>query len=96
MGKFKQGESGNLAGRPKGVKNKSTDQLRQTLNEFIDKNISGLQSDFDKLQPVQRLQMLDKLLRHVLPAPMNELENLTDESLDKLIEKLRHERVNVN
>jgi len=62
-----KGQSGNRKGRTKGRANKSTDQLRQTLNDFIDKNISGLQSDFDKLQPVQRLQMLDKLLRHVLP-----------------------------
>jgi len=85
----KKGTVNNPKGRPKGTPNKSTDELRTLLQNFIDDNMETLQADFDKLEPKDRLNFIDRLLKHVLPAPLQELERLTDEQLDELITRLK-------
>ncbi|MFH1118213.1 MAG: hypothetical protein V1775_00210 [Bacteroidota bacterium] len=60
------------------------------LTEFIDKNFETLQRDFEAMaDPKDRLNFFERLLKHVLPAPLQELEKLTDEQLDLLIQKLK-------
>ncbi len=76
-------------GRKQGTINKSTDQLRNLLNVFIDTNMKTLQADYDKLEPKDRLNFINSLLRHVLPAPITEIERLTDQQLDELINRLK-------
>jgi len=85
----KKGTVNNPNGRPKGTPNKSTDELRTLLQNFIDDNMETLQADFDKLEPKDRLNFIDRLLKHVMPAPLQELERLTDEQLDELITRLK-------
>lgn len=79
----------NTKGRPKGSPNKSTDEVRAMLQAFIETNVEKLQSDFDKLEPKDRLSILERMLKHILPPPLNELEKLTDEQLDELITRLK-------
>ncbi len=79
----------NKTGRPKGKPNRTTDELRAMVQNFIDANIETLQADFDQLEAKDRLTFIDRLLKHVLPAPLQELERLTDEQLDELIERLK-------
>jgi polyhydroxyalkanoate synthesis regulator protein len=76
-------------GRKPGTVNKSTDELRNLLQSFIDTNMKTMQADYDKLEPKDRLTFINNLLRHVLPAPLQVLERLTDEQLDELIERLK-------
>lgn len=76
-------------GRKKGTPNRSTDELRNLLQSFINTNMETLQTDYDKLEPKDRLNFINSLLRHVLPAPLQELERLTDEQLDELINRLK-------
>ena len=76
-------------GRKQGTANRSTDELRNLLQSFIDTNMKTLQADYNKLEPKDRLNFINSLLRHVLPAPLQELERLTDEQLDELIERLK-------
>jgi len=46
--KYKQGQSGNLKGRPKGAKNKFTSNIKEMLlNAFNDKRVGG-QEEFIK------------------------------------------------
>lgn len=85
----KKGTVNNPNGRPKGKPNVSTDKLRTLLHEFIDNNMESLQENYDKLEPKDRLNFINSLLRHVLPQPLQELEKLTDEQLDLLIQKLK-------
>jgi hypothetical protein len=85
----KKGTVNNPNGRPKGKANRTTDELRSLLAEFIDKNMGSLQADFDKLEAKDRLNFIERLLKHILPSPMGELERLSDEQLDELINRLK-------
>jgi hypothetical protein len=85
----KKGKINNPNGRPKGKPNRSTDELRSLLQNFIDTNMETLQADYDSLEPKDRLNFIERLLKHILPAPLQELEKLTDEQLDILIQKLK-------
>lgn len=76
-------------GRKPGTVNRSTDELRSLLQSFIDENMETMQADYDALDSRDRLNFIERLLKHVLPAPLQELEKLTDEQLDLLIQKLK-------
>ena len=91
MTKFKKGHDPrrNTAGRPKGSQNKTSEDLRQMAVDFLAKNWNSVQSDFNKLAPVQKLNFIEKLLRLTVPAPINELERLSDEQINELINKLK-------
>ena len=94
MAKFKPGISGNPAGRPKGGRNRSTEQLRDVLRRFIDENIDSLQDEFKHLEPKEKFAAINQMLRHCMPPPMDELMRLSDEDLDRLIERLKQDRIN--
>lgn len=87
--KFEKGVSGNPKGRPKGTPNKTSDEIRNLIQDFIDKNMETLQADYEALEPKDRLNFIERLFKHVLPAPLQELERLTDEQLDELINRLK-------
>ncbi|MDD4384561.1 MAG: hypothetical protein PHD06_05215 [Bacteroidales bacterium] len=79
----------NRAGRPKGVPNRTTEDLRRTIHDFINDNIKQIQADFDQLAPKDRLNYLERLLCHVMPKPIISLEQLSDQDIDELIERLK-------
>lgn len=85
----KKGTINNPNGRPKGKPNKSTDELRTLLQSFIDTNMETLQADYDALEPKDRLNFIERLLKHILPAPLQELERLSDDQLNELINRLK-------
>jgi polyhydroxyalkanoate synthesis regulator protein len=79
----------NRSGRKAGVQNKTTNELRMLVQDFIEDNLHTLQKSFDKLEDKDKLNFIEKLLKHVLPTPLTELERLTDEQLDIFIHKLK-------
>lgn len=79
----------NYGGRPKGTVNKSVEQIRKSLKDFIANNIETIQADFEKLNSKDRLNFLERILKHVMPAPMHDLEKLTDDQLDELIKRIK-------
>ncbi len=81
----------NPEGRPKGSKNKTSEEIRSMVQSFVEANISKLQSEFDQLAPDKKLIFIDRMLSHVLPKPLNELEKLTDYDLDEIIKRLKNE-----
>lgn len=86
----------NLNGRPKGKSNKSADALRDKLRKFIEDNYWTIQQDFDQMPSKERLVFVERLLKHILPPPLQELDRLTDDQLDELIARLKngkHEHV---
>lgn len=67
MAKFKKGESGNVNGRPKGVPNKVTGDMRELAMQFTKDNWVTLQADFDLLKsPKDRLSFRLALLEFVM------------------------------
>lgn len=85
---FEPGQSGNPAGRPRGAKNKTSEEMRRTLREFIEVNIEDLQTQFDQLDPEKKFRVLDALMKYVLPPPVS-VDRLTPEQLEEILEQLK-------
>lgn len=64
---MKKGITNNPNGRPKGSLNKTTTEMREIITNFVSVNLTTLQTDFDQLEPKERLQFLEKLLGYTLP-----------------------------
>ena len=56
-----------VAGRTKGTPNKTTAELRQLVASIVEKNINKVNDDLAKMQPKDRVAMLEKLMAYVLP-----------------------------
>lgn len=94
MATFKPGESGNPEGRPKGTINKSSQQLRETISDFLLKNFDKIKEDFQDLKPRERSRLYCDLLRYGLPQLQAisldiELEKLSDSQLDLIFERIQ-------
>jgi predicted component of type VI protein secretion system len=91
---FKFGVSGNPDGRPKGATNKTSLQLRETINNFLETNFEKVVEDFAKLKPNERVKFYTDLLNYGLPKLQavqieNDFDSLTDDELDHIINKLK-------
>ncbi len=90
---LKKGQTNNPHGRPKGIPNKVTANLRGRINDFLNENWQNLQKDFDKMDPKDRLMFYEKLLQYGLPRLQStelktDFESFTDAQLDAIINKL--------
>jgi hypothetical protein len=71
-----KGRTNNANGRPTGSTNKNTKELRELLAGFIENNWSSIQTDFDKLEPKDRLHFFEKIMQYTIPK----MQNTTSES----------------
>ena len=63
----KKGYTNNPNGRPKGTPNKATTSMREFISELLDDNMEVIKSDLLKIDPAQRLSVLEKFLQYSLP-----------------------------
>jgi hypothetical protein len=64
---YTKGLSGNPNGRKKGVPNKITQDLRESLQTFLETNEANFQATFDQLEPKDKIRYYIDLLPFVVP-----------------------------
>jgi hypothetical protein len=62
-----QGHTNNPNGRPKGVPNRLTKELRSLLKDVIAGEIERLPEYFAELKPKERVELLAKILPYAMP-----------------------------
>lgn len=92
---FAKGISGNVNGRPIGSGNKDKVELRQYINNFLEKNFKQVTKDFYNLEPKDRIRLYIDLLQYGLPKLQainleTGFERLPDDQLDEIINRLRN------
>jgi len=80
-------------GRSKGTPNKTTAETKQLLQNVVSKQIEMLETTLNKLEPVDRVNALSKLLPYILPkqqdiAITNTNEFLSESERDRRIKEL--------
>ncbi len=90
-----KGYTNNPNGRPKGVPNKVTTDLRQWITNFLEENREQIQQDWKGLEPKDRIVLFEKLLKYALPTLQatsltTDFDKLTDEQLDTIIDNLKN------
>lgn len=90
---IKKGTVLNPNGRPKGVPNKATSDLRMKINAIVDKQIDSIERDLQSLEPMQRLQIVEKLISYCVPKLQAQsfeidFQNLSEQQLDFIISQL--------
>ena len=66
--KWQKGQSGNPTGRPEGVKNKSTQKIRDSIQQIVENNIENIQESLDSMNPKERMKYIIDLIKLVLPT----------------------------
>lgn len=65
---YKKGESGNPNGRPKGSRNRSTEEMRELIKKVVDNNLENLENDLSRMSPANRWTIIQKLSQYFMPT----------------------------
>ena len=63
----RKGITNNPKGRPKGIPNKTTTDLRRWVKSLLDDNREVFEADLKKLDSAQRLSIMEKLMQYCIP-----------------------------
>lgn len=88
-----KGRTNNPAGRPRGSRNKNTEDLRFFVEGIINDNRAQIKRDLKELEPKSRLLILEKLMSYVLPKLQTvdqkiNFDQLTDDQINSIISEL--------
>ena len=94
--KFEKGQSGNPSGRPKGSRNKATNDLRSRISVFLESEFSSIKKAYASLSAEKKLKFFVDLLSYTVPKLSNtkmevEFENMTNDQLAIVISELKKE-----
>lgn len=90
---LQKGMTNNKNGRPAGTANKLTNDLRSKINAIIENQIDNIEIDLNALEPIQRLQIVEKLLSYCLPKLQAQtieidLNNLSEMQINEIINSI--------
>ena len=66
-------------GRVKGQLNKTTTDVKKIYHQILENNIENIQSDLDKLEPLNRIKILIQLSEFIVPK-MRSIDVVADVS----------------
>lgn len=95
MAKFKAGQSGNPSGRPPGAVNKLNRSIRELMHDFLIEKIEELPALWGKLSPRDKVNFIKDIMPYykaklqAISISDLDFENLSDEQLDLIINKLK-------
>ena len=92
---FKPGQSGNPAGKPKGIINKVHNKLRESITAFLEDEFENVKKDFKDLEPKDRLKFYTDLMQYGIPKLQAtsleiDFDKMSEEQLDEIIERLKN------
>lgn len=64
MARFKKGQGG----RPRGAKNKVTEQIRDNFSKLVKTNLDKMATDLEQLEPKERLKLIIELTKFIVPT----------------------------
>ena len=88
---FKKGQSGNPKGRPRGARNKATNELREWVERFINDNLDTIANDIKELDPNERVKFFLALLNYTLSKRQSVKAEINDEREQIVIANLSAE-----
>ena len=88
MAKFKQGQSGNPNGRPKGSVNKATNTIREAFTKLVESNLENMTTWLEKVaetSPKEALNIINQMAEYTTPK-LARVENKieTDEEINEV------------
>lgn len=89
------GQTNNPNGRPKGSINKMSQELRESITDFLKKHFDDVITEWQKLEGKEKLTFYRDLLKYAVPTLSTmqletEFERLPDDQLDKIINELKN------
>lgn len=75
--KFTQDNQPPNRGRKIGSKNRTTEEMRQFIQDVVDKNFDRLEEDLDIMNPTNRWLVLQKLTNYFMPV-LSKNDNTND------------------
>ncbi len=82
-----------FGGRKAGTPNKVTKNLKGLVYAFLESNIKNLQEQYDQLNPSDKLDFFQKLLKFAVPtqtASRIDFEKMSEEDLDNIINHFKN------
>ena len=91
MSGFKKGDDPrrNVNGRPKGTPNRTTEQMRAVIGDIIEENLPRIREAIKNMDDDKLVTVVERLLKHYLPAPVSSIEQFSEDDLDILLNKLK-------
>ena len=98
MSGFKKGDDPrrNVNGRPKGKANKTTEEIRAVIGSIIEENLPRIREAIKNMDDDKLVTVVERLLKHYLPPPVNSIEQFSEEDLDILLQRLKSKQSQLN